>query len=400
VIDAGANETEQDSGTGGDGGNGGTPPAPPARPGRPPRVLILTTDIGEGHDLPARQLALGLVDEWPGAEVEVVDGLEEMGALMRGVLKDHSRTVFSAPAWRFDFEHWLAIRFKPTSLFAYVSTVLFGGRGLLRLVRDRRPDVVVSTYPGCTMALAPLRRLGYLGVPLVSAITDLAQLRYWAWPGVDLHLITHPESEREVRDIAGFETRVACVRGLTSPGFTGPPDAEAGRREFGLPAGAPVVVVSGGGWAVGDLEGALTTALDTARDAHVVVLCGRNDEVREAIERRFGGDPRVHVSGFTEHMNELFAAADVLVHSTAGLTVLEAHIRGCRVISYGWGIAHIRANNRAFERHGIARVAGSRAELARALREALREPKPDLHEQYAALPSAASAVLAAAGVTV
>jgi UDP-N-acetylglucosamine:LPS N-acetylglucosamine transferase len=97
-------------------------------------------------------------------------------------------------------------------------------------------------------------------------------------------------------------------------------------------------------------------------------------------------------------MNELFAAADVLIHSTAGLTVLEAHIRGCRVISYGWGVAHIRANNEAFERHGIARVAGSRAELDAAVREALREPKRDLHETFAALPSAASAVLAAAAV--
>lgn len=370
------------------------------RTGGPPRVLILTTDIGEGHDLPARQLAIGIEEECPEAEIEIVDGLEEMGRLMTGILKDHSRTVFSAPRWRFDFEHWLAIRFAPTSLVSLFFTVLFGGRGLLRLVRSWRPDVVVSTYPGCTMCLAPLRRRGYMPVPLVSAITDLAQLRYWAWPGVDLHLITHPESEAEVRDIAGAATGVRCVRGLTSPGFTDPPDAAAGRRAFALPDGVPVIVVSGGGWGVGDLDGAVETALATAPDAHVVILCGRNEEIQARMTGRFGAEPRVHVSGFTEHMNELFAAAEVLIHSTAGLTVLEAHIRGCRVISYGWGIAHIRANNRGFEEHGIARVARSREELGRALADALREPKPDLHEQYAALPSAASAVLAAAGVAV
>jgi UDP-N-acetylglucosamine:LPS N-acetylglucosamine transferase len=371
--------------------------APPAEAaaadrGRPPRVLILTTDIGEGHDLPARQLATAIESEWPGAEVEIADGLEQMGALLTKVLKDHSRTVFSAPPWRFDLEHLLAIRFAPTSRVSHFLTVAFGGRALLAFVRSRRPDVVVSTYPGCTMTLAPLRRRGYMRAPLASAITDLAQLRYWAWPGVDLHLITHPESEEEVRRIAPASD-VRCVRGLTSPGFTDPPDAARGRREFGLPEGAPVIVVSGGGWAVGDLDGAVETALATAPGAHVVILCGRNEDVFGRLTERFGSDGRVHVSGFTEHMNELFAAADVLIHSTAGLTVLEAHIRGCRVISYGWGIAHIRANNRGFERHGIARVAGSRDELAEALRDALREPKPDLHEEYAALPSAASAVL-------
>jgi processive 1,2-diacylglycerol beta-glucosyltransferase len=75
--------------------------------------------------------------------------------------------------------------------------------------------------------------------------------------------------------------------------------------------------------------------------------------------------------------------------------VLEAHIRGCRVISYGWGVAHIRANNAAFVRHGIARVARTRPELRQALGEALAEHGEPQHEAYAALPSAASAVLAA-----
>jgi hypothetical protein len=75
--------------------------------------------------------------------------------------------------------------------------------------------------------------------------------------------------------------------------------------------------------------------------------------------------------------------------------VLEAWIRGCRVVSYGWGVAHIRANNRAFERFGIARVAQTRAELRDALRGALAEPAVERHATFAALPSAASAVLAA-----
>ena len=364
---------------------------------RPPRVLILTTDIGEGHDLPARQLARALAEEAPGVEVRIEDGLEHMGRILSGVLKDNSRAVFHAPPWLFDVQHWLAIRFRPTSALSQFFSVALGGRGLLELVRSYRPDVVVSTWPGCTLTLAPLRRRGYMKVPLVSAITDLSQLRYWAWPGVDLHLITHPESEEEVRAIAG-PTRVECVRGLTSPGFTDPPDPEAGRREFGLPSGVPVVVVSGGGWGVGDLASAVEVSRSAAFDTHVVVLCGRNDDVRRAMELRFGTDPHVHVSGFTDHMNELFSAADVLIHSTGGLTVLEAYIRGCRVISYGWGIAHIRANNRAFELHGIARVAATRLELEAALREALDAPGADRHEEFAALPSAASAVLECARV--
>jgi UDP-N-acetylglucosamine:LPS N-acetylglucosamine transferase len=355
------------------------------------RVLILTTDIGEGHDLPARQLAEGIAEEWPGTQVAIVDGLAAMGRLLNAIVKDQSRLVFNAPRWMFDAEFWLASRFGPTRWLAGTLNYLVGHRGLLRLIRTHAPDVVVSTYPGTTAVLGILRRRRRLSVPAVSAITDLAALRFWAHPGIDVHLLTHEESAEEVRSIAP-RSHIRWVRGLTSPGFTEAADPAIAREAFGLPPGAPVAVVSGGGWGVGDLVGAVETAL-AVPGLHIVVLCGRNDELRERMSARFGSHGRVHVSGFTDKMSPLFAAADVLVHSTAGLTVLEAWIRGCRVISYGWGVAHIRANNEAFARFGIARVAHTRAELARALEQALGEPKVERHETFAALPSAASVVL-------
>jgi UDP-N-acetylglucosamine:LPS N-acetylglucosamine transferase len=242
--------------------------------------------------------------------------------------------------------------------------------------------------------LGRLRRRGRLQVPLVSAITDLAALHFWAHPGVDVHLVTHPESIAEVRSIAPG-SRVVCTSGLTSPDFlVGRAPADA-RRALGLPPLAgPVVAISGGGWAVGDLAGAASVALGIDA-ATVVCLCGRNDEVRARLERAFAREPRVQVVGFTDRMGDWLAAADVLVHSTAGLTVLEAIMRGCAVISYGWGRGHIRANNRAYTRFGLAEVATTRGELAATLRRALeRRPAPDL--SFAELPAAASVVLAEA----
>ena len=267
---------------------------------------------------------------------------------------------------------------------------LLGARRLLRRIVAERPDVVVSTYPGTSELLGRLRRHGRLAVPAVSAITDLAALRYWSHPGVDLHLVTHPESVEEVRRITRGP-RVVPVRGLNSPDFLLPRDRLAARRDLGLPEEPKLVVVSGGGWAVGDLAGAVDVALGI-EGAHALVLCGRNEEERRRLEERYEGDGRVRLMGFTDRMGDVLAAADALVHSTAGLTVLEAHVRGCPTISYGWGRAHIRANNEAFARFGLADVAANRDQLAAALRLALAQrPAPNL--SFAELPSAASLVL-------
>jgi processive 1,2-diacylglycerol beta-glucosyltransferase len=140
----------------------------------------------------------------------------------------------------------------------------------------------------------------------------------------------------------------------------------------------------------------VAVALRLAEVGLVVCLCGRNEALRARLEHRFAGQERVRIEGFTELMPDWLAAADALVHSTAGLTVLEALIRGCPAVSFGWGRGHIRLNNAAFRRFGLAQVAETEDELASALRRALdKRRSPDLG--YAGLPSAASFVLAEAG---
>ena len=323
------------------------------------------------------------------ADADVVDVVPLLGRLVAGAAEDGMEKTFGAGRmnWFFDLEYLL---------FSRLPTRRAGQLVLYRLTRWRLLeaaadyDVVVSTYPIASEVLGRLRASGALQVPVCSAITDLAALRYWAHPGVDLHLVTHPESVEEVERIAGRGSAVA-VRGLTVPGFLVPPPYDEARRRLELPLEVRVVAVSGGGWGVGDLEGAVGAALGL-ECVRVLLLCGRNEPLRRRLADAF--DDRVRVLGFVDDMPTLLAASDVLVHSTAGLTVLEAHMLGCRVISYGWGIGHVRLNNRAFARFGLAEVVRSRSRLRDALEHALAAPRTLHVAEFAELPSAAELVLA------
>jgi UDP-N-acetylglucosamine:LPS N-acetylglucosamine transferase len=356
------------------------------------RVLIITASVGEGHDLPARTLAEQLHTEAPDAEVVIEDGLAAMGRAFVVVNEGGAGVFFYRFQWVWDAAFWLSARFTPTRRAVKVIVRRLGARGITRLIRRVDPEVIVSVYPLATEVLGSLRRSGRLAVPAVGAITDLAMMHFWAAPGIDLHLVIHPDVIPEVLEVAGAGARVEVVHGLTRPEFAGPCDPAEARAALGLPAAGKIVLVSGGGWGVGDLESATDEAL--ALDvALVACLCGRNDQLRVRLERRYAGEPRVRVVGFTEQMSEWLAAADALVHSTGGLTVLEAHVRGCPTISYGWGRGHIRVHNTAFRRLGYAEVAATREELSTALRAALvSRPVPDFALDQ--LPSAASLVLA------
>jgi processive 1,2-diacylglycerol beta-glucosyltransferase len=354
----------------------------------PATVSIFTASIGAGHDVPAQILATALRER--GAAADVVDGLPIAGPVARAIIGGGSSLDSTAGSLVFEAGYLLGTRLAPMRRVGSRVIERIVGARFAAHMSAHPADVVVSTYPLWSELFGRMRLDGALAVPAVSAITDLAALDYWAHPGIDVHLLTHPESEAEVRAIAGPRTRIQAVHGLTDPGFEDPPERNVAREALGLPTRGSLVVVSGGGWGVGDLRGATDTALHYGANT-VVVLVGHNEAARARMEAAYGADDRVQVWGFTDKMVLLLAAADVLIHSTAGLTVLEALMCDCRVISYGWARGHIRVNNRAYERLDMVAVARTRPQLAHALVHALAAPP--LAAPLPQLPVAADLVL-------
>jgi hypothetical protein len=237
------------------------------------------------------------------------------------------------------------------------------------LVRREQPDVVVTTHPALTCVLGRMRLRRKLAVPLCAAITDLADYRVWSHRGADLHLVMHEHGVGPVERVAGAGS-AALVRPLVAARFLEVADRETARRRLGLRVSGRLVAVSGGGWGVGDLAGAVDAAL-ACEHADVVVLAGRNETLRVSLDERYDAMPRVHVWGFTERMDDLLRAADVAVHSTGGVTSLEALSCGCPLIGYGSSIGHMRVHNRTMAALGLITLADNRPQLEVALRSHL-----------------------------
>ena len=235
--------------------------------------------------------------------------------------------------------------------------------------------MIVSTYPAVTVALARLRRTGEVDCPTIATITDLTGLFFWAQPGIDMHLVMYDESVSPVERIAGPGS-VRLVPPLISAEFLEPRSPLAARRALGLSEEGRMVVVSGGGWGVGDIAGAVREFIRVPEVTTIACLAGHNDQLASKLRSTFADEPRVRVYGFTDKMPELLAAADVLVHSTGGVTCLEAMAAGTPVVSYGLPVGHARLNTRAMAalRPAQAGKRHRRAARARASELRLRAP--------------------------
>lgn len=361
-------------------------PIPPSSPAsRPRRVAILTADVGEGHLAAARVLA----DELRAQDVEVVvvDALAAFGRPLRFLLRDAYRAQLRATPWVFGALFWLSLHIRFLRAGGRIGLAVLGSRGLERALCKHQPDVVVSTYPAATSVLGGLRRRGRIAVPACATITDLGGVAFWAHPHIDTHLVMHPGLVRAVEREAGCgSTRL--VRPLVASAFFERRSRQSACLALGLAPERRLVVVSGGGWGVGDLEGATREAMALAGTT-VICLAGRDESTRARLESVFAGNGHVRVLGFTDRMPELLAAANVLVHTTGGVTCLEALASGCPVVAYGAPAGHGPTLARAMSSLGVASHVRKRGELRAALVAALPADVPDV------MPSAASEVLEA-----
>jgi processive 1,2-diacylglycerol beta-glucosyltransferase len=325
-------------------------------------VLILSADVGEGHAAAARALARQLDSSPEPTEVTVIDGLAAMGPFLQPVVEDGYRVQLRFFPWTYTAIYWLLESVAPVRVLARKLLCLFGSRPLARRIAEYEPDVVVSTYPAVTVVLARLRRTQVVHCPTVATITDLTGLFFWAQPGIDTHLVMYGESLHPVERIAG-QGSARLVRPLISSEFLDERSQVASRRSLGLPEEGRMVVVSGGGWGVGDIEGAVREIASIPDVSAIVCLAGRNEQLRDRLAEDFAAERRVHVCGFTERMPEILAAADTLVHSTGGVTCLEAKATGTPVVSYGLPVGHARLNTRAMADLGLLRLANDTREL-------------------------------------
>jgi UDP-N-acetylglucosamine:LPS N-acetylglucosamine transferase len=355
-------------------------------------VLILSADVGEGHAAAARALARQIENSPESAEVTVIDGLAAMGMLLQPVVEDGYRVQLRFFPWTYTVVYWLLETVAPVRVLARKLLCLFGSRPLARRIAEHEPDVVVSTYPAVTVVLARLRRTRKVHCPTVATITDLTGLFFWAQPGIDTHLVMYGESLHSVERIAG-EGSAQLVRPLISSEFLDERSQAGSRRALELPVDGRLVVVSGGGWGVGDIQGAVREIAGIPDVSSIVCLAGRNDLLRKKLSEDFAGEPRVHVYGFTERMPEILAAADALVHSTGGVTCLEAKATGTPVISYGLPVGHARLNTRAMADLGLLRLANDTREL----REHVQASFAEHHALSGRAPHPREGLLAVAG---
>jgi processive 1,2-diacylglycerol beta-glucosyltransferase len=295
-----------------------------------PRIAILHATAGSGHKRAAQALAAALTELQPGATVREVDTLIYASRFYRSTYAASYNTMASrAPAlWGALYHSWENAPVNRGTAPMRLALDRLNLRRLTRVLERESPDAVVCTHFLPVEALSPSRGHGRLRVPLYCVITDFTAHPIWAFPHVDRYFVASQTVAEELAARGVQESRIEVTGIPVDPVFSRHVGRDESRARLGLDARGPVVLVMGGGSGVGPLSELADRLAALALAPQVVVVCGTNERrLREIAARPAARTGRIVPMGFTNDVNLLLEASDVIVTKAGGRTCSEALIK-------------------------------------------------------------------------
>ncbi len=352
------------------------------------RVLIISVKAGAGHMRAAQAIEAAFTEEHPEVEAVHVDALEYTNAAFRNsYTRVYNRLVMELPSvWGMIYESLekKAAGSPGAKLGALIDRL--NTRRILEFVRNFNPDAVVCTHYLGAEILGPRRMKGKFGAPVFVVLTDYDIHTMWIQQGVDHYFVASDEMAYALTEKKKCDATVSVTGIPVMPVFAKKyPSRQAMRKKLGL-ANVPTVLMSAGGFGLGDIAEVAGQLAEAAGRAQILAIAGKNKDLEEALREaagRSGG--RIVPFGFVTNMHELMAASDMAVTKSGGLTSSECMAMGLAMVIWNPIPGQEERNADYLLEKGLAVRAHSAAHLVFKVKKMLAEGEMLGRMQRAAL---------------
>ena len=282
------------------------------------KILIVAASIGSGHMQAAKAVRDEFLRKSPDATINIVDFMDQDSSLGHIIKETYLNMIDYIPnaydlLYRYSQEPRYGSNVK--SLLALIMK-----KRMRKLCQKYQPDLLVFTHPFPCCAAAYLKAKGQIVIPLAAVITDFSFHQMWLHPAVDSYFVANEETREELLRNGIAASRVYVTGIPIAAKFS----ESAVSTRAGLPK-LPTILVMGGGFGLGALEETVSNLLQAERQMKIIVLTGKNDSLLKKIMLlRDDTYHQLSAIGYTERVNEIMAAATLLITKPGGLTCSEA----------------------------------------------------------------------------
>ena len=300
------------------------------------RILLLSASAGAGHVRAAQALerafAENSAETGERREVHHFDILNYTNKVFRHLYSkayiDLVNKMPEVPGWFYDKldKPWKNERRR-------LALDKLNTRPLVKLLREYHPDLIVCTHFLPAEIVSWLKAKERLSSRQVIIVTDFDVHAMWLVHHYEHYFVAIDEA-RAYLEALGIPPEKITVSGIPiDPVFGRVKNKQEMCAKHGLAPDRTTILLSAGGFGVGSVDALIAALMPLQHRAQIVAICGRNEELKTRLSRqasRLKEDATVLVKpfGYTNEMDELMTASDIVLGKPGGLTTSEALAKG------------------------------------------------------------------------
>ena len=219
--------------------------------------------------------------------------------------------------------------YRKFSVPEIVSTLV--SKKLRTYVEEFEPDLIIGTHSYAGMIMSELREKEIINCPIIGIVTDFTVHPFWESTNLDYYVIPDRGLIYEMERKGIPKHKILPIGIPIRPNFETSTEKSQARKILDIPDTKTILLMMGS-MGYGNIKKTLMEIDETDEDFQVLCICGNNERMKKAISK-YPWKKYIRAYGFTDNIDLMMDASDIVISKPGGLTTSEALAKGIAMIA-------------------------------------------------------------------
>lgn len=294
------------------------------------KILIFYASYGGGHLTAAKSIKEYLEINYPKSEVELIDCIKYINKPMEKITTTAYKEMTKKIPWA-----WGKIYAdSQKGALAHISSksnIIFAIK-LLKLLRQKQPDLIISTHPFGSQMCTYLKRKKKISSKIATILTDFSPHDQWliGHEYTDYFFVAHNEMKNYLIEKNISKNKIFITGIPISPKFWIDYNKKDILSEFQLKNNKKTILFFGGGeYGLGknNIIEIFDTLINNFENLQIITISGKNEKMKNNLENISLKNNNKNIIKILEYTNEipkLMSISDLVISKPGGLTTSES----------------------------------------------------------------------------
>ena len=294
------------------------------------KIMIFYASYGGGHLSAAQSIENYLKTNYAEIETEMIDCVKYVNKTFEKI----STTAYKEMAKKMPWVWGKIYNDSQKGTLAHISTKAnaFMAIKLLKILKEKKPDIIISTHPFASQMCSYLKRKEKINSKIITIMTDFKSHEQWlvGHESTDFFFVSNTEMQQQLAE-KGIPWQKVIVTGIpVAQKFAESKDKTQILKELNFKDNKKTILLFGGG-AFG-LGKQITVDIfkrivEKYKDVQMIAISGKNESLNNIFKQVISENSReedVKVFDYTTKVAEYMSISDLVITKPGGLTSSES----------------------------------------------------------------------------